>query len=479
MPIILLLPYKLKSLFTILLLSFLIISCSEPEPEKKNKSSRDLDQIREAGKLKALTTYSGTSYFLYRGRPMGFEYEMLKKFAEYIGVEPEIHITGNIDSLIHDLNHDKFDLVAHGLTVTSERKKQVLFSDYLYLTHQVLVQKKPEGWRRMSRSKLQSMMINDAIQLIGDTVSVRQNSSYLHRLKNLSREIGGKIHIDTLPGNLSTDEIIKMVVDGEIKYTLADNNIAAINQSYYPELDIDVPVSFSQRIAWAVKPGSENLAGALNKWLDSIKQHTEYYVIYNKYFKNSYSFRKRVESEFYSLNNQKISQYDSLIKKNASEAGIDWRLLASMIYQESGFKPNVSSWADATGLMQLMPETAAELGVKDITNPVENISAGTRYLVNMWNRFDDVTDSLQRMKLAMAAYNCGFGHMEDARALAEVNEMDPDKWDGNVEEMIMKLSYPTHYNHEVVKFGYVRGIEPYTYVDQIYRRYSHYKKFIN
>jgi membrane-bound lytic murein transglycosylase F len=231
-----------------------------------------------------------------------------------------------------ELNIGEIDLVAHGITITSDRKEEVNFTDYLYLTHQVLVQRKPENWRRMSWSAIEKELIHDAIELIGDTVSVRQNSSYLQRLQNLSKEIGGEIHIDTLPGHLSTDRIIKMVVDGEIKYTVADDNIASINASYYHILDIDVPISFSQRIAWAVSPKSPELLVAVNSWLEEMKDDVDYYVIYNKYFKNRRNFRQRIQSDFYSLTNNNISRYDELIKNYADSIDWDWRLIASLIY---------------------------------------------------------------------------------------------------------------------------------------------------
>lgn len=128
----------------------------------------------------------------------------------------------------------KIDLVAHGLTVTNDRKEQVSFTDYLYLTHQVLVQRKPENWRRMSWSAVQKELVHDAIELIGDTVSIRENSAYFKRLQHLSEEIGGQIYIDTLPGHISTDRIIKMVVDGDIKYTIADNVEDMILELSYP-----------------------------------------------------------------------------------------------------------------------------------------------------------------------------------------------------------------------------------------------------
>ena len=478
---------KIIKIIASLIIIFMFTACGSNKENKaddpaskeiKKPIAKDIAQIKEEGILKALTTYSGTSYFLYRGKTMGFEYELLERFAEYLGVELEIVITNDIDSLFNELNDGDVDLVAHSLTITKERKQEVNFTDYLYLKNQVLVQKKPDNWRKMKWNKVEKTLVHDAIELIDDTVSVRKNTSYFHRLNNLSSEIGGEIVIDTLPGSLATDEIIEMVVDGTIKYTIADKNIASINASYYPILDIDVPISFSQRIAWAVRSNSPNLLDAANEWLKEFKKEVDYNVIFNKYFKNTRAFKTRIKSDFYSLNNNKISKYDEIIKKNAAILGWDWRLVASLIYQESQFDPKAKSWAGAHGLMQIMPATAKELGVTDRSNPEQVIRGGTKYLKLLYERFDMVEDSIQRIKFAMASYNCGYGHVTDAQKLAEKRDIDKNIWDDHINNIILELSYPKNYNDPVVEYGYVRGTEPYNYVSNIFERYDHYKKFI-
>ena len=297
-------------------------------------------------------------------------------------------------------------------------------------------------------------------------------------MANLMDEMGGKIYVDTLAGDLSTDKIIEMVSNGEVKYTFADNNIASINASYYPNLDIRVPVSFSQRMAWAIRPNSDELLTELNGWIDSMKNGATYYVIYNKYFKNERSFRMRENSVYYSINHNRISEYDDLIQTYADTIGWDWRLVASMIYQESRFNPVSESWAGAKGLMQMMPQTAERYGVEDRTDPEDNLEGATKVLKVLWDRFIDIPDSVQRIKFTMAAYNCGYSHVIDARTLAEEDGIDSYRWDECVEESMLKLSYPENYNKPFIKYGYVRGIEPVSYVKQIFSRYEHYTQLL-
>ncbi|MBT8292477.1 MAG: transporter substrate-binding domain-containing protein, partial [Eudoraea sp.] len=385
----------------------------------------------------------------------------------------------NLDDMLDELKNGNVDLVAHGLAVTQERKEEVAFADYLYLTKQVLVQRKPDNWRNLTLDNIKEAMIQGPIELIGDTVSVRKNSSYYKRLLNLSKEIGGDIIIDSLKGGLSTDEIIKQVVDKKIKYTVADGNLARINASHYPILDVSVPLSFSQRIAWAVRKDSPILLEAIISWINEEKKSSDYYVVYNKYFENKRSFRRRAKSEFYSLNKNQISPYDRLIKEYAQELGWDWRLLASLVYQESQFEPNDSSWAGAKGLMQIMPSTAQELGITDRGDPNESLRGGTAYLEQLTGNFEQVKDSVQRIKFAMASYNCGYQHVKDAQSLAEIRGLDKYTWDDNVDKMILALSDPQHYNHEAVRYGYVRGAEPYDYVVQIFDRYKLYASLVD
>jgi membrane-bound lytic murein transglycosylase F len=185
-----------------------------------------------------------------------------------------------------------------------------------------------------------------------------------------------------------------------------------------------------------------------------------------------------VKSDFYSLNNQEISPYDDLIQKHAENINWDWRLVASLIYQESRFDPNNSSWANAQGLMQIMPKTAEELGVTNPNDPKQSIRGGTTYLGQLWENFETIQDSIQRTKFTMASYNCGLYHVKDAQKLAEKRGLDAKTWDDNVEDVVLGLSLPKNYKDPVVKYGYVRGVEPYNYVNQIFERYEHYKQFI-
>jgi membrane-bound lytic murein transglycosylase F len=474
------------------LISFLIFfaSCSqENKNDKKNllksdqntkpfNTYKDLKAIKEDGVLHAITIYSSTSYFLYKGMPMGFEFELLSRLAKELGLRLKITIAEDINDLFDMLNNGDGDLIAYGLTITEPRKNLVSFTKNHYVTHQALVQRMPKNWRSLPGYKIDQQVISNTLELIADTVWVRENTSYAQRLQNLQDEIGAEIPVEHIEGNIPTDEIIRMVVDGKIDRTIADYNIAAINKTYYPILHIDTRISFSQRIAWPVRKNSPELLNVINKWIAKEKKKDDYYVIYNKYFKNTKSFRGRIQRDFYSKNSNKISKYDAIIKNNAAKIGWDWRFLCSQAYQESRFDPKAKSWAGAGGLIQLMPATAKEVGVTNSYNPKENVKGGVKYLGKMRDKFDSVTDSVQKIKFTLAAFNCGAGHIFDAMRLAEKNGKDPAIWDNSVEEYILKLADKKYYLDEVVRYGFVRGTEPYNYVRDIFLRYNHYKQFI-
>ena len=400
----------------------------------------DLDAIKKRGVLKAIVIEGPTSYFIYKGEIMGFEYELLNRFADDIGVELEIIVAKNFDEIGELLNKGKGDIIAHGMTVTLERQKKLLFTDYLYLTKQVLVQRKPQNWRRMKLHEIDRELKHDPIHLIGDTITIRDHSSYKMRLKNLMNEIGGIIHIETANSSIFTDELINMVDSGKIKYTVADNTIAEALAYHYKDLHVSTPISFSQRASWILRKNAPNLKNALDSWIRNMKRHTEYYVIYNKYFKSRSNIIKHVESDYYLNTTGKLSPYDDLIKKYAENLPWHWTLLASQVYQESRFDPKAKSWAKAHGLMQIMPSTAKELGVTNTADPEQSLKGGTKYLLKLWKQWESIKNEDERIKFTLGSYNAGLSHIHDAVRLTKKLGGNPNVWDNNVESALLKLT---------------------------------------
>ncbi|OFY92832.1 MAG: hypothetical protein A3K10_14530 [Bacteroidetes bacterium RIFCSPLOWO2_12_FULL_31_6] len=466
---------------TILFLFSIIVvtNCSWFSDGKNNQIiNRDLDSIVTVGKLKALINYSSTSYFIYKGAPMGFEYELLKKYADHIKVELEVIPIKNMDSIFVNLNKGVGDIVAANLTITPERLKDIQFTVPIIITKQVLVQRKPDNWRKIKKTKLQKSLLQSPKDLINKTITVREGSSFYTHLQSLSDKIGGPINITTVPGETTMELLIEQVAKKEIDYTVADKNIAIVNQWYYPNIDVNLIISPDQRIAWSSRINSDSLTTSINKWLLEYQKTKNFKMLYNKYFNNQAAFNKRVHHKYYTLTSGSISPYDELIKKYAPKANWDWELLAALIYQESHFNNGAIGWGGAFGLMQFMPETGAKFGVDSSSSAEANIIAGTRYINNLNKIWEPlVTDSLERIKFILASYNVGPGHVLDAQKLAEKYEKNPILWE-DVGYYLLHKSEPKYYNDEVVEFGYCKGFIVYDYVHEIIERYTHYKNMI-
>jgi len=453
--------------------------CENIQNKDISKHPSDFLQIQKSGKLTAITGYSATNYFIFHGKPMGYEYELLQRLADHLNLKLDMVIAEDMDQIFDMLLNGQGDIIAHSMAITKERRKIVSFTQpHMYIS-MVLIQRRPENWRKMMLHQIEAQLIRNPVDLIGKEIHVRQGSSYSKRLINMSEEIGGDILIIPAPGNQATEQLIKMVSTGEIDYTVADENIAQVNQAFLRNIDIDTPVSFPQQIAWAVRKDSPVLLDSINVWLEEIKNEPDFYVIYNKYYKNRTAFKNRVKSDFFSGAGGNISKWDSTIQVQSDRIGWDWRLLASQIYQESRFDPKAKSWAGAQGLMQLMPETAAELGIRNLRDPEKSITAGVNYLIwleNFWKK--EIPDSLERKKFILGSYNVGYNHIRDSRKLAKKYNRKPNVWNENVAYYLEKKSEKEFFNDEVVEFGYCRGSEPVKYVAEIFDRYEHYLKLL-
>jgi membrane-bound lytic murein transglycosylase F len=436
----------------------------------------DINQIKKRGKLIALTDNSSTSFYIYKDDSLGYEYELLNSFAKEIGVKLEMVIAKNMDSIFEQLNSGEVDIVAANLTVTKERLNDVDFSEPLMLVSQMLVQRKPDGWENMTTSEQNEKLIRNTIELSGKNIVVRKGSSFYSRLLSLSEEIGEKINIIQVPGEVSTEQLIGMVANGKIDYTIADENVALSNQTYYSNLDVETPISFPQKIAWAIRKDSPDFMKELDSFIVRRKNLKETADLYSKYFK-----RKKTNGnglvKYANYSNGIISEYDDLIKTYSKKIDWDWQLLASMVYQESHFSPTARSWAGANGFMQLIPVTAKRYGLDTIDATAEqSLKAGTSYILdldNYWKKY--VPNKQERIKFVLASYNAGLGHIIDARNLAARYGKQQNVWKDNVEYMVLQKSNPKMYNDPLVKCGYCRGLETYLYVKEIMTRYKYYK----
>ena len=421
--------------------------------------------------LTIITLYSSTTYFIYKGEPMGYEYELVKNFADSRELILEVKIADNASRLVEMLRNEEGDLIAYQLPMTTQMKQEVLFCGKEQVSPLVLIQRANRG----------DTLLQDIVELLGKEVYVKNNTRQYERLVNLDRELGGGIGIkDIEKDTVSTEDLIEMVSNGIIPYTVADRSMAQLNKTYFQNINYDLDISFPQRSSWAVRKDDEHLARAIDQWALAHQEDENYKSIHKRYFERS----KHLELEDFHgndlLGNGQISPFDSLFRHYGAEVGIDWRLLAAVAFQESMFTPTAVAWTGAEGLMGIMPKTSEDLGLEphERRTAEGSIRAGTIYLNRMRRLFPTVEDEGQRIKFTLAAYNAGIGHILDARALTEEYGKNKNRWDNNVEEYVRLKSLPEYYNDPVVKHGYLRGGETDNYVRSIIDRWERYKEAV-
>ncbi|MCO5260764.1 MAG: transporter substrate-binding domain-containing protein [Crocinitomicaceae bacterium] len=466
--------------FYILLISLIAIGCTRNPTDSSIKNSetsasiKDYQRIIKSGHITILVENSSTSYFIYKGEKMGFEYEILREFAKELGLEIEVKIVANLDNLVPMLNEHEGDIISCNYTVTRERTKEINFSIPYIQTPQVLVQKMPDGWQKMNEKELKQHLIIDPIELGHKHISVWENSSYYKRLIHLQEEIGDSIYIDPVNGLTGSEELIEQVSLGIIDYTIVEENIGKVNARFYDNIDVSTAISMKQNIAFGIRKDGTLLKAKLDKWLENFLKSSKYRYIYRKYFEIGVPGMDPNNS-FSSIGRGQISPYDHYFKAAGKKHDVDWQLLAAIAYQESRFNPTIEGFGGAYSMMQFMPNTGPKYGVYPNSTPEVQINGGMKKLAADFKYYNDIPDKEQQIKFILGTYNAGRGHISDAIRLAEKYGLNPKVWDNNVEKMVINLSKQEYYRDEIVKSGVMRGEYTSNYVKKVYKRYKDWK----
>jgi len=417
----------------------------------------DLAHIREEKVLRLLTRNSAATYFLWRGRLMGFDYELAHEFARSQGLRMDVIVPRRGEDLLTMLIEGKGDLVAASLTPTEERRLMgVEFSRPYNQVSQVVVA--PVGESGLDGPE----------DLADRTLYVRHSSSYWNSLSRL-RASGVPLILQAAPEYLETEEIIGLVAGEVYPLTVADSHVLDIELTWRDDVTAAFPLGEPVELAWAVRATNPELLAAANAFIAREYRGLTYNVLHSKYFEDPKKIRRQLN---YRTASSKLSPYDDLIKRYADEHDFDWRLIVAQVYEESGFDPVARSFAGAVGLLQVLPRTAAELGHTDLEDPETNIKAGLTYLAWVRARFEEGLPVRDRMWFTLAGYNVGPGHVRDARRLAVEEGWNPDRWFDNVERAMLLLSRPEYARN--ARHGYCRGSEPVQYVREIRSRYEAY-----
>jgi len=449
---------KILKLLVFTFCLFIVVACEAIVKKEITTKSIDLKEIQKKGKITVLTENSTLSYFEYREKNLGFEFEILDAFSKHIGIPLEIKVVPKYSDLRRFLKNGEGDIIAANFAITLSGQKQINYSHPYYFSNQVLIQLKSDS------------LITEASELIGKEIIVRKYSIYDRRLRSLQEEIGGLINIKYAKQDLIVEDLIEKVLKGEIKYTIAHENLARLSKEEHPQLDIKTKISFKQRIAFGLRKNSPELKKQLDKFLKTYCESEEFIALKHKYF----DFIHEEADEFVPVGRGKISNYDKFFKQAAKKAGWDWKFLAAIAYKESRFNPYAKGARGAFGIMQFMPNTGNNFGVNPFSSPEVQINAGMKLIDRIYRTWSSIPDKEQRFKFTLASYNAGPCHIFDAQILAKEKGYNPELWDNNVEMMVSKLSDPEYYRHPEVKCGAYRG-HAVDYVNNVMRIYNSWK----
>ncbi len=430
-------------------------------PHRRRRFGGDLDEIRKRGVIRVALLNNSVSYFIYRGQEVGFLFDLAELLSRRLGVRLELVVPERPDDLLRMLVENRADLAVVGPTLDNPYFDRCAYSLPIDHADQVLVQ--PVGEKPVTHVS----------ELVGKSIHVRRSSQYFETLKQVARAVPG-LRIVAADEETETEELIAQVGRGEIPLTVANSALLGVEMTYRDDVQGSLVFSRAKPLVFSVRKGSPMLLDRLNRFVLEDCSGPRYQVMFNRYFSQN---RRMVEVRTESLSaSGAISPFDDLAKKYGKEFGIDWRLLLAQMYQESRFDPRAKSWAGARGLMQVMPMTGAQLGLKDPWDPEQNIRAGAEYLAGLIDRIDPTLPMRQRIRFALASYNAGLGHVRDARLLARARRYDPDIWFGHVERAIQLLEKPRF--HHRARHGYCRGSEPARYVGRIQDKYDAYSRLV-
>lgn len=414
-----------------------------------------LGQVLKSGKLHVLTRNAPTTYYAGPYGPAGLEYDLLKAFADSLGVELVIKTSDNLKELLNKVSSGETHIAAAGLTVTEDRKKQVRFTPaYQEITQQLVYHSdnpKPDSLAALKKGHIE----------------VIANSSHVEALKELQQKQPDLQWTEN--DSLGSTELLKLVAEQVLDYTIADSNEVKLNRRYYPDLQVAFDISEPQPLAWAMQPGEDDsLYLKAVSFFQSIKKSGELVHL----IKRNYGHMRRYDyagTPTYLKHTQfRLPRYQALFEEAANTNKLDWRFLAAMAYQESHWNPRAISPTGVRGMMMLTNNTAKQLGVNKRTDPKQSINGGALYFTQLLDRLKDIPEP-DRNWFALAAYNVGLGHVRDAQWIAKKKGLNPDKWT-DIKETLPLLRQHKWYHQ--TKHGYARGFEPVRYVENIRSYYD-------
>jgi membrane-bound lytic murein transglycosylase F len=432
---------------------------------------RDLPQIRKVGVLRMITYYDSSSYFVHKGGQAGFDYELLARFARERNLALEVVVPRDGDDVVSLLNSGGGDVFCPGRPPAAE-------------------------WVRWTRATRPTNFVRKTVVLpdttsrpptlaglAGLVITLPAGDPFRQELIRIRRGLDEPFVVAQGPPGAAIEDLLEAVRDGTIAATVADDVAARAAVVHAPGLELGANLGEVRPAAWLVREDCPELLAALNRFL---KDHLQvaasgrtrrsrvYGIIYNRYFKDEVTVRDFRVPDHRPDKSGRLSPYDEPIRALAAAAGMDWRLVVSLVYQESRFNPRARSRAGARGLMQVLPRVAGALA-DSLYVPEANLRAGMHLLAASWNKYAYL-DSLDRVRFTLAEYHAGTGHLTDARRIAMDLGRDPNRWRGSVAETLPLLTSERY--HRRTRYGFYGGDRTVAYVQEILARYRAYMRLV-
>lgn len=405
------------------------------------------------GELRVSTINSPLTYAAINNKDYGLDYELAKRFADYLGVKLKVTVRQNISQLFDDLDAGKTDMLAAGLVYNTERVKNYQAGPTYYSVSQQLVY-------RVGGNRPRTLAGINAEQLAIAPGHVALND--LQALKE-SKYPDLNWRVDEKRG---TTALMQAVIDGTLEYTVADSVAVSLFQRVHPELAVALDISDEQPVTWFSEKSEDNsLSAAMLDFFNSKNEDGTLARLEEKYLGHGNDFDYVDTRTFLRAVQNTLPDLKPLFEKYARQ--IDWRLLAAIAWQESHWDPQATSPTGVRGMMMLTRNTAQSLGLTDRTDAEQSLDGGMRYLQDMMAKVPEAIPKEERIWFALAAYNMGYAHMLDAMALTKKQKGNPNSW-SDVKQRLPLLSQKPYYSR--LKYGYARGHEAYAYVENI-RKY--------
>jgi len=416
-----------------------------------------LERIQAQGVLHVITRNSPSTYFQDSYGDTGFEYELVKAFADQLGVALHIEMADTIDQIYNRLAEpDGPVLAAAGLTASPARLGTARFSDpYLAVASQVIYHKDAK------RPKQPQHLLDKNLLVLKGSVHEEDLSALQQELTELSYDTSDQVE---------TVDLLRMVDEKLLELTLISSNKVAMNQVYFPNIRVAFTLNENIQQNWAIAPGDDvSLLNEINRFIANAKQSGLLQELTERYYGHvdtlgyvgAYAFARHLQ--------QRLPNYEAHFRNAEKKHGVDWRLLAAMGYQESHWLPTATSKTGVRGLMMLTQRTAKAMGVSDRLDPKQSIEGGARYIALLMSRLPESINEADRTWFALAAYNVGMGHLEDARKLTAAEGLNPNSW-LDVKSILPRLAQKQWYSK--TRYGYARGGEPVHFVNNIRRYYD-------